>query len=206
MRVIKTEEKGLDDALRTSVETLEGGGIVAYPTETFYGLGVKFDLAASLERLHALKRRPPEKAMPLIVGSREALQALTHDVNPTAWLLMERFWPGPLTILLPAAGGLSEYIVSNGKVAVRVPGESFALRLARAAGFPLTATSANPSGLPPARDAETVIAYFGRDIDLLVDGGTAPGGLPSTVVDVTDDRITVIRQGPTRVISGDNEG
>lgn len=205
MRLLKIGKDNLEEVLRIAVEALKGGGIVAYPTETFYALGVKFDLGASLSRLHALKRRPAEKAMPLVIGSREALPALTHDVNPTARQLMERFWPGPLTILLPAAGGLSEYIVSNGKVAVRVPGESFALKLARAAGFPLTATSANPSGLLPARDAEAVIAYFGRDIDLVVDGGAAPGGLPSTVVDVTDDRITVIRQGPVRVISGDSE-
>jgi L-threonylcarbamoyladenylate synthase len=195
MHVLKIEERNLDEALRTSVETLKRGGIVAFPTETFYALGVKFDLADSLRRLHALKRRPVEKAMPLIIGDTETLSALTHEVNPAARELMERFWPGPLTILFPAAGGLSEYIVSRGKAAVRVPGESFALRLARAAGFPLTATSANPSGLPPAQDAEAVIAYFGGDIDLVVDSGGAPGGLPSTVVEVTENRITVIRRG-----------
>jgi L-threonylcarbamoyladenylate synthase len=199
MRLLKIEEDNLDEALKAAVEALEGGGIVAYPTETFYGLGVKFDLVGPLERLHALKGRPAEKAMPLIIGGMEALPALTREVNPTARQLMERFWPGPLSILLPAVEGLPGQIVANSKVAVRVPGESFALRLSRAAGFPITATSANPSGLPPARDAETAIAYFGESIDLVLDGGATPGGLPSTVVDVTDGSITVIRQGPVMV-------
>lgn len=195
MEIIKTDGSERARALRAAVETLDRGGIVAFPTETFYGLGVRFDLAKSLVRLHALKRRPPEKAMPLIIGEREALGYVTAEVSATAAGLMERFWPGPLTILFPARRGLSKHISANGKVAVRVPGESFALHLAKAAGLPLTATSANPSGLPPASDAGQVAAYFGAEIDLVIDGGRTRGGLPSTVVDVEGDRITILRQG-----------
>jgi L-threonylcarbamoyladenylate synthase len=195
MEIIRTDGSERAKALRAAVQTLNSGGIVAYPTETFYGLGVRYDLAKSLARLHALKRRPSEKAMPLIIGEREAIGLLAPEVSDMAAGLMERFWPGPLTILLPARPGLSGHISANGKVAVRLPGESFALDLARAAGLPLTATSANPSGLPPACDAGQVAAYFGAGIDLVIDGGSTRGGLPSTVVDVEGDRITVVRRG-----------
>lgn len=206
MRVLSIAEAGPEEALGAAVDVLRKGGIAAYPTETFYGLGAKFDIPSALERLHALKRRPAEKAMPLIVGGREALQAVALEINAAALGLMERHWPGALTILLPARPGLSPHISSNGRVAVRVPGESFALALARAAGFPITATSANPSGMPPAVTAGEVERYFRGDIDLLIDGDEAPGGEPSTVVDVSGGRITVVREGRVRLAGGGGSG
>ena len=145
-------------AIHDSVGVLQRGGIIAFPTETFYGLGVKFDCHEALKRLYELKRRPREKAMPLIIGGREMLNEIVSldrlsntGLLSAAMILMERFWPGPLTLLFPAKAGLSEYLVAKtGMVAVRIPGESFALHLAEKAGFPITATSANPSGLLPA--------------------------------------------------------
>jgi L-threonylcarbamoyladenylate synthase len=201
MNIIRVNEKNIKDILTEAVRILEKGGIIAYPTETFYGIGAKFDLEASLKRIYELKSRPPEKAMPLIIGQRQTLSVLASHINDKALRLMERFWPGPLTILLPANKTLSEYIVSEGKVAVRIPGESFALSLAKTAGFPITATSANLSGMPPAEDAETVIKYFGENIDLIIDGGKTPGGLPSTIVDTTEDEIKILRQGAIRINS-----
>lgn len=192
----------MEEAAGVAVRTLKAGGIVAYPTETFYGLGVKFDMEDALQRLYALKRRPVEKTVSLIIDGPETLAAVALSVNDTARKLIERFWPGPLTILFPAKETLSGYIKSLGKVAVRMPGESFALYLARTAGFPVTATSANPAGMPPAGDADTVIEYFGESIDLVVDVGRTPGGLPSTVVDVTENRIKIIRQGGVRAVEG----
>jgi L-threonylcarbamoyladenylate synthase len=178
------------------IETLEKGGIIAYPTETFYGLGVKFDVEDSLKRLFEIKKRPEEKAIPLIIGNKGLLYILTTSVNSKAETLMNRFWPGPLTLIFSAKENLSDYITAGThRVAVRIPGESFALHLARATGFPITATSANPSGMPPARDAETVIKYFDDKIDLIVDGGHTPGRSPSTIVDVTGDEIKIIREG-----------
>ena len=186
----------LKRVLLKAVDTLKKGGIVAYPTETFYGLGAKFDTEASLEKLYDIKQRPEEKAMPLIIGDRELLSILTDSVNIKAKSLMDRFWPGPLTLIFYAREHLSEFITADTrKVAVRLPGESFALHLVRAAGFPVTATSANPSGMPPARDAETVIEYFGDNIDLVINGGPAPGGLPSTIVDVTENTLEILREG-----------
>ncbi len=179
-----------------AVDILKNGGIVAYPTETFYGLGAKFDLEDSLKNLYDIKQRPEEKAMPLIIGDKGLLPIVAASVNSIAVLLMNRFWPGPLTLIFPARENLSEYITAGThKVAVRIPGESFALHLAKTANFPITATSANPSSMTPAQDAETVISYFGDKIDLIIDGGLTAGGLPSTIVDVTGDKIKILREG-----------
>jgi L-threonylcarbamoyladenylate synthase len=193
---IKVSELNMAQVLRHTVETVANGDIVAYPTETFYALGVKFNLADSLKNLYKIKQRPKDKAMPLIIGNKELLPLIAASVNNMALLLMDRFWPGPLTLILSAKENLSEYITAGThKVAVRIPGESFALHLAKYANFPISATSANPSGIPPARDAETIIRYFGDRIDLIIDGGPTSGELPSTIVDVTEREMKILREG-----------
>lgn len=193
---IKVNELNLEQVLHYTADMLKKGGIIAYPTETFYGLGAKFDMEDSLKKLYDIKQRPEEKAMPLIIGNKELLTVITASMNKTAVSLMDRFWPGPLTLIFPAKENLSEYITAGThKVAVRIPGESFALYLAITASFPITATSANLSGTSPAQDAETVIRYFGDKIDLIIDGGTTSGDLPSTIVDVTGDEIKLLREG-----------
>ncbi len=196
MLLIRVNETNIDLVLQHTVDILKSGGIVAYPTETFYGLGAKFDLKDSLKKLYGIKQRDEEKAMPLIIGDKGLLSVVAASVNRLAVLLINRFWPGPLTLIFPARENLSGYITAGTyKVAVRIPGESFALHLAKIADFPITATSANPSGMTPARDAETVISYFGDKIDLIIDGGLTAGGLPSTIVDVTGDKIKILREG-----------
>jgi len=193
---IKVNELNIEQVLHYTVDILKNGGIVVYPTETFYGLGVKFDMEDSLKKLYDIKQRPEEKAMPLIIGNKELLTVITASMNKTAVSLMDRFWPGPLTLIFPAKENLSEYITAGThKVAVRIPGESFALYLAITASFPITATSANLSGTSPAQDAETVIRYFGDKVDLIIDGGHTSGGLPSTIADVTGDKIKILREG-----------
>lgn len=196
VRVIKADSK---EALLEAVDVLQKGGLVAYPTETFYALGVRFDLEGVLLKLHGLKGRARGKAFPLIIPGPEALDGMAVDVNETARKFMEEHWPGPLTLVLRAKAGLPEYVTEKGTVAVRVPGESFALSFVRKAGFPITATSANPSGRPPACDAHAVLEYFGEGVDLVVDGGPSPGGLPSTLVDTTGKEIKIIRAGAARV-------
>lgn len=198
---IKIDKERIDGAINEAIAILKRGGIISYPTETFYGLGVKFDVPDSLKRLYGLKKRPREKAMPVIIDSKGLLIEIVsrewlEDIPPAAKSLMDRFWPGPLTLLLPAKDGLSEFLTANtGKIAVRIPGESFALTLSKKAGFPITATSANPSGMPPATNAEMVLSYFDERIDLLVDGGQTLGGLPSTIVDVSEGMIKIVREG-----------
>lgn len=190
-----------NEAINETISVLQKGGIVAYPTETFYALGVKFDMIGSLKRLYELKMRPKEKAMPVIIGSRELLSDIVSDkwlknIPMTAKSIMDRFWPGPLTLLFPAKEGLSEYLTANtGMIAARIPGKSFAFHLAERAGFPITATSANLSGMPPADNAEDVIGYFGDSIDIVIDEGPTQGGLPSTIADVSESEVRIIREG-----------
>jgi L-threonylcarbamoyladenylate synthase len=190
-------------AILRAVEILSAGGVIIYPTETFYALGARFDCQSALERISRLKGRPADKPFPLIIPDAAAAGALAVNIDDKSKELMETFWPGPLTILLKAVPGLSRFVCSkDGRTAVRVPGESFALKMVRAAGFPVTATSANPSGLPPSEDAVTVEAYFGGTVylvDLIVDGGKTPGGAPSTLVEVVDGRVVVLRVGAVKV-------
>ncbi len=201
MNTIKVVEGYAHRALDEAVTTLRRGGIISCPTETFYGLGVRFDMPGSLERLYELKRRPKQKAMPLIIGRIGLLSMLVprdwfEHIPSFAKSLADRFWPGPLTLLLPAREGLSEFLTAgSGMIAVRIPGESFALDLARKADFPITATSANLSGMPPSVNAREVVRYFDDRIDLLVDGGETAGGLPSTIVDATKAPIKIMREG-----------
>lgn len=193
--IITLTDKNREEAVARALAALERGGVVAYPTETFYALGARYDDEAALERLYELKRRPREKAMPLIIGRQEQLPLLTDRVGAAAAALMRRFWPGPLTLLFPARPGLSAFVVAGGTVAVRVPGDSFALRLAQAAPFAITATSANRAGRPPARTAAMVRAAFGEQLDLIVDGNETTASLPSTIVDVAGREYAIIRAG-----------
>lgn len=194
--IVKATQSNITRVLRMAFDVIASGGIVAYPTETFYGLGAKYDMESSLDRLCSMKERPLEKAMPLIIGNRGLLACLTSSTSVGSAALMERFWPGPLTLVLPARENLSRFITAGTrKVAVRMPGVSFGLDLARVAEFPITATSANVSGMPPAGDAEAVLRYFGDAVDLVVDAGAAPGGLPSTIVEATRDGIKILREG-----------
>lgn len=197
--VIKLEKTPAKEAIEAALQVLMAGGVVAYPTETFYALGTKFDSELGIEKIIRLKARPEEKPISLIIGDRGQLEQVARDIDPASSGLMDRFWPGALTLLLPAAEGLPRSLVGNQKVAVRMPGESFALRLALASPFPATATSANPSGSPAAQGAGQVVDYFGADVDLLIDGGQTPGGLPSTIADATGGEVIILRHGALEI-------
>ncbi len=200
-----------NEVIHETISVLQKGGIVAYPTETFYALGVKFDMVGSLRRLYGVKMRPKEKAMPVIIGSKELLSDIVSDkwlknIPMTAKSIMDRLWPGPLTLLFPAKEGLSEYLtVNTGMIAARIPGKSFAFYLAERAGFPITATSANLSGMPPADNAEDVIGYFGDNIDIVIDECPTQGGLPSTIADVSEGKIKIVREGAVKFSDFFNE-
>ncbi len=196
MEIIRLSESGMDKAVSRLCQLLANAEIVAYPTETYYGLGVRYDSEDTLKKLYIIKKRPHEKAMPLIIGSPEQLSLLTPLLPDTAQRLMARFWPGPLTLILEARQSLSNHITAGtGKVAVRIPGPSFALDLARRLDFPITATSANLTGMPPAETADTVLGYFGSSVQAVVESGKTPGNAPSTIVDVTGREIRIVRQG-----------
>ncbi|HSB51195.1 MAG TPA: L-threonylcarbamoyladenylate synthase [Dissulfurispiraceae bacterium] len=195
---LQVEQNGEETVARAK-EILESGGIIAYPTETYYGLGAKYDVTRAIRRVYELKKRPDEKALPLILGRPELLSLVAESVTDLARDLMSKFWPGPLTLLFEARKELSPYLVYESKVAVRIPGPSFALSLARACAFPITATSANLSGQLPARTAAAVLEDLGDSLDLVIDCGVTPGGFPSTIVDVTGDRPLMVRDGAVRI-------
>jgi L-threonylcarbamoyladenylate synthase len=206
MDYLKLSKNNKDEVLQKAIKVLEKGGVVAFPTETFYGLGVKYDNEDALKRLYEIKKRPQDKAIPLIVGSIREVHILAAEVPELAFELMKRYWPGPLTIVLKAKDRLSEYITAGtGKVAVRVPGESVALDIVRRTGFPITATSANPSGSPPADSPQEVLKYFAEELDLIIDGGRTHGYEPSTIVEVVDDNIKLLRKGILKKINLEEE-
>jgi len=201
MITIELAKAHMIEAVEEALAVLLRGGIVAYPTETFYALGARFDMPESLSRLYLLKKRPEKKAMPVIIGSAHLLsqvvsQKWLENIPPPVKCLMDRFWPGPLTLLMPAKEGLAELLTAgSGKVAVRIPGESFALHLAKKAGLPITATSANLSGMAPSVNAREVAQYFNNRLDLLVSGSETAGGMPSTIVDATTAALGLVREG-----------
>lgn len=170
------------------------GGIVAIPTETFYGLGVNpFDEEA-VDRLLRVKGRGDGKPILVLIGSLEQLPCVTRIVSPVARILIDAFWPGPLTLLFPALPSLPGNLTAGtGMVGVRLSSCEPLVELLRRIG-PLTGTSANRTGRPPAQTARMVEEELGRDVDAIIDAGSTAGGLPSTVIDVRQP-IRVIREG-----------
>ncbi len=196
MDYVKLTHENQNKIIKRAIEVLNNGGIVSYPTETFYALGVRFDINKGLNRLYQIKKRHLNNPFPLIIGNKSQLKMLVTEIGNIEEKLMDRYWPGPLTILFTKKKSLSNLITStDGKVAVRVPGESFAQFLAKKACFPITATSANLSGSTPARDAKTVLEYFEEKIDMIIDSGATKGDMPSTIVDIINDRIKIVREG-----------
>jgi L-threonylcarbamoyladenylate synthase len=174
---------------------LRDGAIVAYPTDTFYGLAVDPRRDDAVRKLFAVKGRAGSAAIPLIAGDAE--QAMTVGAfSPAAVALARAFWPGPLTIVVPAAPGLSRLLSGErDTLGVRVPAHAVARALATAFGAPITSTSANLSGDPPSRSAREVVAGFGNRVDVVLDGGEAPGGPPSTLVELVEGRPVLHRSG-----------
>jgi L-threonylcarbamoyladenylate synthase len=173
---------------------LQRSGLVAIPTETFYGLGVNPFDARAVDRLRAVKGREDAKPILVLVASINDLSAFVEQVPPAASLLIEGFWPGPLTILFPARASLPHALTAGtGLVGMRVSSCRPLCELLARVG-PLTGTSANRAGAAPARTAEAVQQALGDAVDLIVDAGPTPGGLPSTVVD-THNSLRIVREG-----------
>lgn len=175
---------------------LLSGGVIGFPTDTFYGLGADPHNPDALAKIFKLKQRAPDKPLLVLIPSLKYLETLTFKVNDNARRLMERFWPGPLTLVFSAAPGVPEILTAGtGTIGIRFPAEDFVRRFLAALGQPLTAPSANISGEPEPRTAREVQAAFDAGLDIIVDGGPAPGGQLSTVLDTTTDPPTLIREG-----------
>lgn len=185
----------MEARVRAAAEVLRRGGIVAYPTETFYGLGALARDAGAVERLALAKGRPDGKPLPLVAADRAQVDEVA-EVDALAARLAEAFWPGPLTLVLPARPGLPALVgAGTGTVGVRVPGSEIARALALAAGGAIVATSANASGEPPVARTEDLSAPLRARLDGVLDGGPTPGGLPSTVVAVERGALRLVRHG-----------
>jgi len=181
--------------LAAAADALCAGLIVAYPTETFYGLGVDPRNAAAVERLFAAKRRAAGMAIPLIAADLEQVDRVGR-LSAVGRRLADRFWPGPIALVIEADATVASAVHSGtGTIAIRVPAHAGARALAARAATAITATSANRSHAAPATEAEQLMEAFGDEIALVLDGGRTPGGLPSTIVDVTSAEPRLLRAG-----------
>ncbi len=181
-------------AIERAIAVLQGGGLAAIPTDTVYGVAALVNDSQAIERIYQVKERSENKAIAVLIGEMAQLSMVAAGQSETARRLVEAFWPGGLTVVLPRHAGLPEALSPRPTIGVRMPDHGFTRRLLALAG-PLATSSANLSGGPDPRNAQEVLAQLEGRIELVLDGGDAPGGVPSTVVDCTGEDITILRQG-----------
>jgi len=182
--------------LRSVADILHSGGVVAFPTETVYGLGARYDNEDAIKKIFAAKGRPADNPLIVHISHPSELSLVAGSLTPLEERLMMSFWPGPLTLVLPKAEGLSPLITAGlSTVGVRMPSHPMALKIIAAAGVPIVAPSANLSGRPSPTEAKHVAEDLSFGIDALCDGGETTVGLESTVVRAYEDRLVVLRPG-----------
>lgn len=182
--------------LKHALDALRRGELVIYPTETFYGIAADAESPAALERIFAVKGREPDKPIALIAADSASAFTIAREVPPNARRLAAAFWPGPLTLVLPARQRLHPALLGpDGGVGVRVSSHPIATAIAAGLGRPITATSANLSGDPPPVTLDNMRAAFGDKVSVYLDGGTLTGGAPSTVVAADAHAFRIIRAG-----------
>ncbi|MFP3982794.1 MAG: L-threonylcarbamoyladenylate synthase [Desulfurivibrionaceae bacterium] len=184
-----------DREVKEAAEIIKQGGVVAFPTETYYGLAADPFNSEAVKKLFRLKNRPEQKPVLLLISDLEQLEPLVKEIPPVFQPLFV-LWPAPLTLVFKARSTLSSSLTAGtGTVGVRISPHPSASALVKQVGRPITATSANPSGRPPAIKAEAVKEYFGRRLDYLLKGGTTTGGAPSTLVGYEGDELVLLREG-----------
>jgi L-threonylcarbamoyladenylate synthase len=182
-----------------AAELLKAGELVAFPTDTVYGVAAAASQPAAVTRLYVAKERPAEKAIPILIADVNDLAAVVSEVSASVTRLIARFWPGGLTLILPKSSAVPPEVSPTPSVAVRLPAMPLARQLIRAAGTPLAVTSANRSGQFSPRTAGEVMSQLGGRIAAILDGGACPGGVPSTILDCTTDPPRVLRSGAVSV-------
>jgi L-threonylcarbamoyladenylate synthase len=184
------------ETIARAVAALRAGEVVAFPTDTVYGLGVHSGMASAIEQLYQIKGRESQKAIPLLLARAQDIELVAQHVPDLAWRLAERFWPGALTLVVPKAASVLDVLTAEApSVAVRVPNHPITLQLIAAFGLPLATTSANLSGQPEAVTAQEVVDALGTRVRWVLDGGRCPGGVASTVVDLTTSPPLIRRRG-----------
>jgi len=195
MEIIGVDPRS-QEAPRRALQTLRAGGLVAFPTDTFYALGAVALDEGAVARVFAAKRRPPGEPVPVLVADRDQWRTLVAELPQAAVRLADRFWPGPLTIVCRRAASVPRVLGGGGDtIGVRQPGLPIAMALCRALGLPIVGTSANTHGLPAPVTAAHVALDVGPAVDLILDGGRCPLGRPSTVIDVTRTPPALVRAG-----------
>jgi L-threonylcarbamoyladenylate synthase len=195
MRVLNWLESP-DPMLAAVVACLKQGGLVAFPTDTLYGLAADVANDEAVGRLFRAKRRPPDAPLPILVATMDQAAGLAKAMPELALKLGAQFWPGPLTIVLDRSPRFRSLALAGGEsVALRVPGHDVSLAVIRAAEGPITGTSANRSGRAAPRTADEVVEQMDGDIDIVIDAGPCPLGIESTVVDLRGSRPRVLREG-----------
>ena len=173
--------------IRTAAQALRSGGIVAFPTETVYGLGVCADNDTAIDNLYSAKQRSRDKKLSIMIAEPDDVRKHVKQITPIANKLISSFWPGPLTIIFD--------LPDNRTVGIRNSSHHVVKDLLNAAGISIVSTSANISGRPPATDAQQVISSFSDKVDVVLDGGSAEAGKPSTVIKIVDNTFQIIRLG-----------
>ncbi len=181
-------------SIETAIDLLNDGEIVAFPTDTVYGLGTNAFYSPGIIKLFEAKGRDANKAIAVLIGDLDQLNLLTDDLSETARKLVANFWPGGLTIVVPKKKDLPELLSAGSSIGIRMPNHPVALDLLRKFG-PIATTSANLSGMNNPHDAKDVERQLNKRVPLILDGGRCPGGVPSTVVDCTTEEVRILRPG-----------
>jgi L-threonylcarbamoyladenylate synthase len=209
MEILRVDPQHPDDtALRAAAEAVLRGGVIAFPTDTLYGLGCSLFDVAAVEMVARLKRRDPSLAVISLIPVPDQAYGIAAEVTEVAARLIERCWPGPLSLIFRAAPIVPVRVRGAGStVALRCPSDTLCQRLLERIGGPVVSSSANLSGQPPAETAEEVVRVFGNQLDLVLDGGPRRGKVPSTLVDVSAVRPRLLRPGAmdVRDLLGDFE-
>ncbi|MGB8958230.1 MAG: L-threonylcarbamoyladenylate synthase [Candidatus Aminicenantales bacterium] len=196
-RAVRLDKRAADvPGVKDIAAALLAGAVAAYPTETFYALGAAALSKRGIDRVFRLKKRDPSKPLSFVVSDMDMVRDVVSSLPPAFMVLAAEFWPGPLTVVLPAAAGFPERLLGPGRtIALRIPPPAWLRSLVREMSEPLTATSANLSGERELADPAEVKTLFDGRIDFIVDAGPTPGGRPSTIVDLAGDRPRILREG-----------
>ncbi len=188
-------EDAMEDRVERAIEVLKEGGVVAFPTDTVYGIGGNAFVEQAVAKVYQIKQRPRHLALPLLISSKPDLERVARVVPEVAWRLADRFLPGGLTLVLKKAAVVPDIVAPGDTVAVRIPDHPIPIALIRGLGAPLIGTSANLSGGASPVTAQQVWAQLGNKVDIIVDGGRCRWGVESTVVDVSGEFPRVLREG-----------
>ena len=190
--ILNIIEEGICKSVRRACDILEKGGVIAYPTDTIYGLGVDPAISGAMDKLYDVKERSDEKSFSLMLSGKKMLYQLFKNISPLEKKVIDNFFPGAITIVL---NNSINKLDLNKTVGIRIPDNDFCRELIEKYGKPITTTSVNKSGMPPAISASEVRNQFANELDLILDGGDAPRAKGSTVIQIVNEKLKVLRQG-----------